>query len=619
MKKLFLMTALLAMGAILLVMCKPETVVEEVVVTRLQEREVEVTRITGGETVVETVIETVVETVVETVEVPAESVVTLDLHSSVDIPSLDPQLAEDTVSIEFIENLFVHLTNYELATAEVVPEAATSWEISADGLVYTFHIRTDIPWVRYDPRSGNVVQEIDDQGIPRFVTAHDFVYGIKRACDPKTGSYYGSIVAPLIVGCSNVFFAEDPTQISEEELESIGVSAPDKGTLVVELEFPAAYFLSMTTLWTLAATPEWAIAQYGEEWSQMGNIVTNGRYALAEWVHNVRSRLVRNPFTPLDLRGSGNIDQVVISILHDQATVYDLWLNNEVDTARIPDAELQAHLERFPDETDQIPGLAVFYYGFRMTKPPVDNVHVRRALSAAFDRETYARDVMQGQALPMIHFAPPGIFGAPPIDEVGISFDPDLARAELAAAGYPDCQGFPGVTLLGYSSQENLEGLQFAQASWAEALGCDPALFQIEQAPFRELLAAIAADMPDEKAPHMWTLGWAPDYADENNWVGDVLWCENPYNPHKRVCNEVDDLIVQAREEQDPERRVALYRQIEEMLFGPEGEIPFVPQSVGTGYVARHAWLDRVPALFGGAQWYNWTIDWEAKTAARGE
>jgi oligopeptide transport system substrate-binding protein len=564
------------------------------------------------------VIETVVETIIETVEVPADSIVTLDGHSSIDIPSLDPQLADDTVSIEFIENLFVHLTNYELATAEVVPEAATSWEISEDGLVYTFQIRTDLPWVRYDPHSGTTVQEVDEQGKPRFVTAHDFVYGIKRACDPNIGSYYSSIVAPLVKGCSNVLFAEDPGQIPEGDWEAIGVSAPEEGTLVIELEFPASYFLSMTTLWTLAATPEWAIAEHGEDWIKMGNIVTSGRYVLTEWVHDVRTTLVRNPLMPQDLRGSGNIDRVVISILKDEATIYDLWLNNEVDAARIPDAELQAHLERFPDETDQISGLAVFYVGFRMTKPPVDNVHVRRALSAAFDRESFVRDVLQSQGLPMIHFAPPGIFGAPPIDEVGISFDPDLARAEMAAAGYPNCESFPGVTLLGYSSQENLVGLEYAQASWADALGCDPALFQIEQAPFRELLAAIAADVPDEKAPHMWTLGWAPDYADENNWVGDVLWCENPYNPHKRACGAVDDLIVQAREDRDPARRVALYRQIEEMLFGPEGEIPFIPQFVGTGYVARHAWLDRVPALFGGAQWYNWTLDWEAKTAARG-
>jgi oligopeptide transport system substrate-binding protein len=613
-KRLFLVTMLAVSGAILLAGCEPDKIYEKVEVTRIHQKEVEVTRIAPGQTV----IETVVETVIETVEALAPSVVTLDGHSSVEIPTLDPQLAEDTVSIEFIENLFVQLTNFDLGTAKVVPEAVKSWEISEDGLVYTFQVRTDLPWVRYDPGSHEVVQEIDGEGMLRFVTAHDFAYGIKRACDPRIRSYYSPIVAPLIKGCSSVLFTDEPEQIPEEAWDAIGVNAPDEGTLVIELEFPASYFLSMTTLWTMAATPEWAIAQHGEEWTKPSNVVTSGRYVLAEREPEVQTTLVRNPLIPQDLQGSGNIDRVVISIVQDETIPYGLWLDSKVDIARIPDAELQAHLERFPDETDQVPGLAVYYYGFRMTKPPVDNVHVRRALSAAFDRELYVRDVLQGQGLPMIHFAPPGIFGVPPINEVGIYFDPDWARAEMAAAGYPDCKGFPGIELLGYDSKENLQGLEFARASWAEVLGCDPELFQIEQAKFRELLAAIAVEVPDEKAPHMWTLGWAPDYADENNWVGDVLWCGNPYNPYRRTCNQVDDLIVEAREESEPAVRVALYRQTEEMLFGREGEVPFIPLYVGTGYVARHAWLERVPALFGGAQWYNWTIDWEAKTAARG-
>jgi ABC-type oligopeptide transport system substrate-binding subunit len=117
----------------------------------------------------------------------------------------------------------------------------------------------------------------------------------------------------------------------------------------------------------------------------------------------------------------------------------------------------------------------------------------------------------------------------------------------------------------------------------------------------------------------MWTLGWGPDYADENNWVGDVLWCGNPGNRQKRECNEIDDLIETAREESDPETRIELYRQIEEAFFGPEGEYPFFPIFVRIAFVARHSWVDRTPALFGGEQLYNWTIDWDAKLAAQGQ
>ena len=116
----------------------------------------------------------------------------------------------------------------------------------------------------------------------------------------------------------------------------------------------------------------------------------------------------------------------------------------------------------------------------------------------------------------------------------------------------------------------------------------------------------------------MWTLGWGPDYGDENNWVGDVLHCDLTTRM-RRTCNETDDLIIQAREESDPETRIALYRQIEENFFGPEGEVPMFPIFVRIAFVARHSWFDRTDALFGGQQWYNYTLDAAAQAAAQGQ
>ena len=223
-------------------------------------------------------------------------------YDTSDIPTLDPQLGEDVTSINYIENLFVHLTNYDLITADIIPEAATSWEISEDGLTYTFTIRTDIPWVNHNPETGEVKQEVDADGAPRFVTAYDFVYGMKRACNPNTGSYYSGIVAGVIKGCQDVYEYEDPENIPQDLIDAIDVSAPDAETLVINLPQPAAYFLSMTPMWTIAATPQWAIEQYGEEWIEVGNIVTNGRYVLNAWEHGVNRILLRNPLMPDDMR-----------------------------------------------------------------------------------------------------------------------------------------------------------------------------------------------------------------------------------------------------------------------------------------------------------------------------
>ncbi|MEJ2413296.1 MAG: peptide ABC transporter substrate-binding protein [Anaerolineales bacterium] len=543
-----------------------------------------------------------------------ENLVVFDGFDDTDIPTLDPQLGEDSVSINYIENLFVHLTNYDLATADIVPEAATSWEISEDGLIYTFHLREDIPWVKHNPETGEVLQEVDQDGNPRFLTADDFVYGIKRACNPNTGSYYSGIIAGVIKGCEAVFGAEDPDNIPQSLIDAIGVSAPDSATLVIELPQPAAYFLSMTPMWTIAATPQWAIEEYGDEWIEAGNIVTNGRYVLNEWDHGVSRRIVRNPLMPEDMRGEGNIDVFSVSVVPETSTGYSLWLNNQVDISGIPDAELQSHLSEFGDETIQIPTLGVFYIAFRQSKPPFDNVHVRRAFSAAYDRNAHVDVIEQDQGLVMTHFAPPGIFGAPPINEVGISFDPEYAREELALAGYPDCEGFPQVSLLGYSGEHTLNWIEFAQAQWEENLGCSADLIQIEQQTFADLLITTKAD--DAEAPHMWTLAWSPDYADENNWVGDVLDCNIEVRMH-RTCSEVDDLVEEARFEPDPEVRKDLYRQIEDKYFGYEGEVPFFPIFVEIAYVAQHSWVDRIPALFGGEQYYNWHIDQESKLEAK--
>jgi oligopeptide transport system substrate-binding protein len=446
------------------------------------------------------------------------------------------------------------------------------------------------------------------------LNAGDFVYGIQRACSPETGSSYSSIIAPNIVGCEDVLNYSDPQNIPAEMFDAIGARSPDDGTLVIELPFPAAYFLSMTPMWTIAATPAWAIETHGAEWTEPGNIVTNGRFVLAYWVRGVGRSLLRNPLMPADMQGGGNIDRLVINVVPDDPTGYSLWLNNEVEITGIPESELDDHLAEFPDESIQIPDLTVFYIAFRMTKAPFDDIHVRRAFSAAFDRETFVQEVRQGIGLPMKHFAPPGIIGAPPINEVGVGYNVKYAQEQLALAGYPNCEGFPQFTLLGYTGQSTLNWIEFALDNWFENLGCSADLITIEQQSFGELLESTEHD--DAEVPNMWTLAWYPDYADENNWVGDVLGCETAVSM-KRECNEIDEKIELALTSTDPAERIALYAEIEDMFFGEEGEFPLMPLFLRNTYVAEHSWLTRTPALFGGDQWYTWIIDQAAQMAAQ--
>ena len=538
--------------------------------------------------------------------------VTLNRYERSDIPELDPQLSTDSISIDQIENLFVSLTNTDLVTSEIVGDAAISWTVSDDGTVYTFSLRDDIPWVYHNPITGETTQVVDDEGNPRWVNAHDFVNGMHRACNPDLGSYYSGIIAPVIVGCEATLFADDPEALTEEDYLAIGAVALDDFTVEYTLPFPAGYFLPMTTMWTMVATPAWTIAAFEENWTEAGNIVTNGAYVLNEWVHGVRWQLWRNPLMPEDMRGSGNVERIVVNVVPDTSTGYALWLAGEVDMSGIPVPELDAHLENFADETDQIADNVVFYMGFAHDKPPFDVPLVREAFAQAFDKATFIQDVRGGQGLVMTHFAPPAMFGAPPIDEVGNAYDPTAAAAKLAEAGYPNCEGFPQVSLLAYSGEATLRWIEFAQANFADNLGCSPDLFSIEQTSFGDLLAATSADAPTEDRPNIWTLGWGPDYPDENNWVSDVLYCLNPLDT-LRPCTETDDLIKEAREEGDPARRIELYRQIETNFFGEGGEHPIIPIWLRIGFAAIHSWVDRIPAIYGGAQYYNYSIDQAAQ------
>lgn len=549
-----------------------------------------------------------------------EGPVTLNQSIGSEIPTIDPQRAGDSLSITSIENLFVQLTNFAPGSDEVIPEAAIDWAVSPDGRRFEFILRKDIPWVRYDDATGLVEQVLDKEGNPRYVTADDFVYGIKRACDPNLASYYSTIIAPVIAGCEK---ALEPDNLDDDELlarllQDVGVNAEGPDTLVVELTFPASYFFSMTPMWTLSAAPSWVIEEHGDRWTHPDNIVTNGRFALSDRKQSVRMQLTRNPLIPSDLQGRGNIQVVEVLIVPDPLTAYQLWLANEIDQSSIPGAEMDNHLSQYGDETQNRPSLSTMYIGFRTTKPPVDDVRVRRALSAAIDRDLLVETLLQGLGLPMIHFAPPGIFGAPPLAEVGVGFDPQYAREQLALAGYPDCEGLDRLYFMGFTGQGSLEGLEFYQGQWQEHLGCDPDHFQLEQLPFADMLAAIGVEVPDSDAPHMYTLGWGADFPDEENFVGSVLWCGND-NPMKRACGEVDELIVAARREPDGERRVELYRQIEEAFFGAQGEMPLIPLFAPISAFAEHSWLDSEYQLFGGSAFYNWTIDWPAKQAAQRE
>ncbi|TFG65656.1 MAG: hypothetical protein E4H27_10645, partial [Anaerolineales bacterium] len=479
-----------------------------------------------------------------------------------------------------------------------------SWAISPDGKLYTFKLRQDISWVIHSP-GGETVQVLDEEGELRFLTAQDFVDAFRRNCDPRvqTGGWEYPLLG-LVKGCQEANEYADPSNIPQALIEAIGIQALGEDELLVELEKPSGYFLSLTSAQTLSAVPQWAIDKYGVAWTNPGNMPTSGYYVIDEWVPGERIRWLRNSFLPEDMTGTGNVDVIEFALLENDEDAYALWQEDQLDYSAIPQDELLTHRVNYARETTQVFEQYVGYIVFQMQEPPFDNVHLRRAFAAAFDRAAYINDVMEGQGLMMKHLAPPVIFGAPPIDKVGVGYDVAYALEELTEAGYPNCQGMPEVTFW-LTPSRNKPEMRDIVRDWEENLNCPEGTITI---------------VPDiVSGLDMWFPGWISDYPDENDWVGTVLSCENNPTFLVRSCNEIDYLIELAAQEVNIEKRIELYTQIEEAFFGEEGEFPLIPVRWVSYYSADHTWLERTQSVMGREIFYNWIVDMDAKLEAMGQ
>lgn len=609
-KKWHVLMVVLVIGSTLLAACAqpaPEVEVREVEVTRVVVEE--------GETV------TQVETVTEIVEVTAvpeagEDLVTLDINAGTDIPGIDPQRAEDVWSINAIESLFVGLTDIDDTTGEVLPELATEWEqtVNEDGTAdWTFHLRDDINWVYYNPVT-------EETSVVRPVTAQDVVYAVQRACSPAIGTYYSHIVGSFVTGCEDYlnYDPEAEDALPEEEvMANVGAKAPDDTTVVFHLLGPVGFWPTVAGMWTIRPVPQETIEQFDTLWVEPGNILTNGPFVLGEWIHSVSTVFLKNPHWTGPY--PGNVEKVQVHYINDVSTGFALFLDNGLDTSAIPTAELEAFKAESPERTTQFSDLAVFYLSMIHTRAPFDDQRVREAFAWGLDRQAFIDVARGGEGVVMTHFAPPGMFGAPPISEVGVGYDPEKARALLAEAGYPDCEGFPTIDFLTTSSDRARMWAETYAAIFSESLGCPIETFNIIQQEFRVYLATLDEATPDAEMPHFWSGGWGPDYSDEDNWVRSVFHCEDSENNQRRACSEVDDLIKELQFEVDPQVRIDGYRQVEEMFFGEGGEFPAIPCFLRIETQGMQTWLERDLAEFGGQHYNNWIIDWEAKKAAISE
>jgi ABC-type oligopeptide transport system substrate-binding subunit len=365
---------------------------------------------------------------------------------------------------------------------------------------------------------------------------------------------------------------------------AVGVRAPDDLTLVIELESPVAYFLQLVATHGSLPVPHHVVQEFGKAWAEPENIVTNGPFQIESWAPGQPTVLVRNP----RYHGlfSGNVQRVV---LHGQATVSDrelvemyeaggldhLWIGG------LSESEFIRAQQRNASDYILPPLAALFYYGFDMTRPPFDDIRVRRAFAMASTVRGSAASALLRPATG--GFVPVGM----PAHQAGIGpvYDPEEARQLLAEAGYPGGQGFPEIMARVFPGEWGEGTRRNQQKQWVEGLGIKMKWVVLS---WSEMLAKC-----HEEPPHVFVALHSAAYPDPDSFFRLAIPWECIGWSHE-TCSR---LLEEARRTMDQDNRMSLYRQADRILMD---EVVVVPLEYGGYPWLVKPWLTRFHSAVAG-------------------
>lgn len=426
---------------------------------------------------------------------------------------------------------------------------AESYDVSEDGLTWTFHLRDGLKW-----------SDGSD------LTANDFVYSWKRVCDPEVAAPYAETVLGMVKGYDEAI---------DGNLDALGVSAPDDSTLVVELANPCSYFGSLAAFATLSPVQEATIEANGEAWATAPETyVSNGPFYMTEWVPGSHITFSKNPY--YWNADAIKLDRLKFVLMEDSNAAYSAYQTGEVLMIKdVPTEEIPSLTGTDDFYVDPIIG--TYYISLNIQKAPFDDVNVRKALSLAIDREYVASTLMQGTYTAAGNFMGPGWMdtdgtefmsnangGKPYIDTTNFEANLEEAKQLLADAGYPDGEGFPTISYTTNDAGYHKVVAEYLQQAWAE-LGIDLQVNIVEWSSFTPMRRSGDFEVARN--------GWVGDYSDPSNML--ELFCTTNGNNDGKFSNaDFDAAIDTSRSTLDAAERSTALHTAEDILMDQAGCIP---------------------------------------------
>lgn len=459
-------------------------------------------------------------------------------------PALNVMITGGNLLLQSFECLLIVDENGELQ-----PGQAEKWEVSEDGLTWTFHLRDGLKW-----SDGSEL------------TAKDFEYSWKRMCDPKVAAPYGQTVLGMVKGFDEAVAGD---------LDALAVTAKDDKTLVVELKQICTYFGNLAAFISLCPVQQETIEKNGDKWAtEADSLVSNGPFYITDIKSNSHITMSKNPnYWNAD---TVKLDKLTFELIDDPNAALMAYESGEIDMVKsIPTEEVGKLGDR--DDFYRAPIIGTYFVNLNVSKAPFDNMKVRQALSLAVDREYVAGTLMEGTYTPASSFVGPGWKdfdgkdftenangGKPYIDVKNHKQNLEKAKALLAEAGYPNGEGFPEIGYATSATGYNKVLAEYLQQAWAE-LGIN---LRLDIGESSSVSSAVGEGNYDTSRN-----GWVGDYPDPSN-ILELLHSTNGNNQGKYVNPEYDAAIEAARLTTDVTKRSEALHKAEDILMNEAACIP---------------------------------------------